>query len=289
MVQRSSGELQIGALLKKLGVVLLLIVQFSFSQLLDRVVANVNGEPILESELKVAQMFYNIKNRDELVKLLVRKHLIAQYLRENGLNIPDEYIESVIQDIAKSNKKSVEELYQELYREGLSPQDLKDFLRVEVASTFGLKEYLRSRIKVSDVEIELEQLKRGDVKYLREVELLVVDKDRKKELLTLVEKYGAKINEIARELGEKVERLKVKKGELVGSLDREIWKVRKGEIAIAEDEGHIYLARVLREIKVISGRSEDEIKEELLTKKMKEKERELIEKLRKKSFVEIYS
>ncbi|RLJ71301.1 peptidylprolyl isomerase/peptidyl-prolyl cis-trans isomerase SurA [Hydrogenivirga caldilitoris] len=288
MVQRGTKKLPFGVIPEKLVVFLFFVTWTAFGQLLDRVVANVNGEPILESEIKVAQVFYGIKDRKQLIQLLVQKHLVAQFLHEKGLNIPESYIESVIQDIAKSNGKTIDALYRELYENGLSPSDLKALIRVELASTLGLKEYLMSKVNVTDLEIELERLKRGDIEYLKEIELLVIGKDNKEKLLSLMEKYGTDMDKLANELGEKVEKLKVKKGELVAALDNELWKTKVGDIAVAEDQEHIYLARVVREVKLISGRSEEDIKEELTTKKLKEKEDELIKELRRKSLVEIY-
>jgi len=269
MVQGIAKTLPLRDIPKKLGVILLLFTFLSFGQLLDRVVANVNGEHILESELKIARMFYGISNRKELIEKLIEKHMIAQFLKKNGLNIPDDYIESVIHDIAKSNNKSVEEFYRELYKEGLTPEDLRNFLRVEIASTLGLREYLMGKIEVSEIEIELERLKRGEVQYLKEVELLIVGKEKKGELLRIINEKGTDLKGIAEVLGLKVERLKVRKGELVEPLDREIWKADVGQVAIAEDKENIYMAKVLRNLRIFSGRSEEEIKKEIIQKKLK--------------------
>lgn len=250
-------------------------------------VANVNGEPILESEVRIASIFYGIKDRNELIRMLVEKHLVAQFLQQNGLNVPEDYLESLIKDIAKSNGKSVEEFYRDLYEEGLTPKDLKDFLRIEVASTLGLKEFLKTKVEVSEIEIELERLKGGEIKFLREIELLVVDKSKKEDLFKVIGDK-ADLNEIAENLGLNTETLKVSRGDLVEPLDREVWRVKPGDLAIAEDEKHIYIAKVVRVIRKISGRSEDEIKREIVEKKMKEMEEEIISKLKKNSFVEIY-
>ncbi len=287
MVQRDPKGLQAGALLKGALALLLIVSYLSFGQLLDRVVANVNGEPILESELKVASIFYGTEDRQKLIDILVEKHLVAQFLHQQGLNIPEGYIDQLIKDIAASNGKSVEQLYKELYKENLTPEDLRNFLKVEVASTLGLREYLSSRIDVSEVEIELERLKHGEVEFLKEIELLVVNKKDKDRLLQLIGEIGSDLEKIANALGEKTEKLKVRKGELVESLDREVWRVREGDLAIAEDEEHIYLAKVLRTVKVFSGRSEDEVKREILTKKMEEEKKRIITKLKKESFVQI--
>lgn len=287
MVQGSSKRLQAGNLLKGALILSLILVHFGFSQLLDRVVASVNGEPILESELKVASVFYGIKDRQRLIETLVEKHLVAQFLQQQGLNIPEGYIDQLIRNIASSNNKTVEELYMELYKENLTPEDLRSFLRVEVASTLGLREYLSGRVDVSEVEIELERLKHGEVEFLKEIELLVLSKDKKEELLKLVGEFGTDLERIAQALGTRVERMKVGKGELVEDLDREVWKLREGDLAVAEDGKHVYLAKVLRTVKVFSGRSEDEVKREILNRKMEEEMKRILSDLKKESFIQI--
>ncbi|HHJ64518.1 MAG TPA: peptidylprolyl isomerase [Aquifex aeolicus] len=268
--------------------ILLLLIGLSFPQLLDRVVANVNGEPILESELKVARIFYGAVDRRELINMLVEKHLIAQFLRENGMNVPEAYIDQVVKEIAESNGRSLEELYEDLRREGLTPDDLRSFLRVEITATLGLREYLRNRIEVSEIEIELERLRKGEVDYLREIELLIIPASKKEKVLEAVSEKGSDLQEIAKSLGLKTERLRVKRGELVEPLDREVWRTPKGELTVAEDGEHLYLAKVLREVRVFSGRSEEEIREEILRKKIEREREEIVRKLRRERFVEIY-
>ena len=251
-------------------------------------VANVNGEPILESQLKIAELFYGLKDRKKLIDKLVENHLIAQFLRQQGFNVPESYLEEVIKDMAKRNNKTLEEFYKELYSLNLTPEDLKDFLRVELAATFGLREYLRREIKISEIEIELERLKKGEIKYAREIELLVVPKDKKELLLEKITSPEIDLKQLAKDLGVELERLTVKKGELIKPLEREVWRTKPGQLAIAEDEENIYLAKVKRVVRIISGRSEDEIKREIFKRKFQERVKELVTDLRKKSFVEVY-
>lgn len=289
MVQGHFKGLRSGALLKVIPAFVLFVGSFVYGQLLDRVVANVNGEPILESELKVASIFYGIKDREKLIETLIEKHLIAQFLRNMGLEIPQDYIEQLINDIARSNGKSVEEFYEELYSQGVTPDDLKSFLRIEVASTLGLNEFLSSRIEVSEVEIELERLKKGEVEFFKELELLIVSKDKKEILLKLIGEKGTDLAAIAESLGVEPERLKVKRGELLEAIDREVWRVQDGELAIAEDEENIYIAKVLRTVRVFSGRSEDDIRKEIVKRKMEKERERIITKLKKEGFVQILS
>jgi len=288
VVPGSFKELPLGAIPAKIGVILLLALGLSFPQLLDRVVANVNGEPILESELKVARIFYGVVDRRELINMLVEKHLLAQFLAEKGMNVPDAYIDQVVREIAQSNGKSLEELYEDLRREGLTPEDLRNFLRVEITATLGLREYLRNRIEVSEIEVELERLRKGEVDYLREIELLVIPAGRKEEVLGAVSQKGPDLQKIAKALNLKTEKLRVKRGELVEPLDREVWRTPKGELAVAEDGENLYLARVLREVRVFSGRSEEEIREEILRRKLEREREEIVRRLMRERFVEIH-
>ncbi len=288
MVQRNLKTLQVRALLTTLVALLLFCNQFPFAQLLDRVVANVNGEPILESELRIGRLFYGIEERGKLLELLVRKRLITQFLLQNGLNIPHEYIDTVIKDMARANGKTLKELYEELEKEGITPRDLEDFIRMELISTYGLREFLAKRVEVSEIEIELERFKSGEVKYKKEIELIVVSKDRREELLEAINSYGLEFGQIAEALGVQPEKLKVVKGELVEPLDREVWKLKKGQVAVAEDQEHIYLAKVIRTIKEFSGRSEEEVRKEIMERKIREQEERLVEKLKKESLIEIF-
>ncbi len=288
MVPGSFEKNKAGSLLGKLGIALLILVGISMSQVIDKVVANVNGEPVLESEIKIASMFYGYSDRNKLLEKLIENHLIAQFLRQKGMGVPEVYLEDTVREIAKNNHKSVRELYEDLRSEGLTPDDLKDFLRNHLLATMGLREFLRRSVKISDIEIELERMKKGEIRYMKEIELLVVDKGKKEDLLKLAGSYGTDLKEISKKLGVQLERLTVNRGDLVPALDREVWKVRRGELAIGEDEDNVYLAKVIRNVRVISGRSEKEIKEEILSKKISEKMREILTTLKRDSVVEVF-
>ena len=286
MVQGGPRKVQGPDLLGKLALILLFF-SFAFGELVDRVVANVNGEPILESELKIAQIFYGVGDRERVLKELIDKHLIAQFLEAQGVKVPESYLNTVLSNIAKTGGKTLGQLYEELYREGLTPEDLRNFLRVEIASTVAFSEFMKGKLRVSEVEIELERLKRGEVKYLREIDLVVVSKEKKEELLRALSEVGPNIESLAKKLGIKVERLKVEKGELVEPLDEEVWRGGVGQMVVAEDEENIYLAEVVREVRLYSGRSEEEIREEILRRKIRRERERILEKLKREALIEI--
>ena len=287
MVSGCFEKLQAGILSGKSLILVLLLIAFPRAELIDRVIANVGGEPVLESEVRLAVSVFGLKDPKKAVEVLVEKHTIAVYLTSKGFKVPPDYIDKVIEDIAKSNNKSLSELYRELYKEGFAPSDFRHLIEVEVASTLLYREFLSRQIEISEIDIELERLKKGEVEYLKEIKLLTVPKSKKDEVLKAVTQKASDIEALAKELGIRPETLKVKKGELLEELDAQVWGSGSG-LAVAEDEDNLYLAKVVRTIRVFKGRSEDEIREEIFLRKLKEKEKEMLSKIKREVFIEVF-
>ncbi|MEN3028939.1 MAG: peptidylprolyl isomerase, partial [Aquificaceae bacterium] len=230
---------------------ILLWTSLSFSTVLvDRVIASVNREPILESDLKIAMLFYETRNRKELLNRLVENMLIYQFLTGRGLQVSQEIIDETLQGIAKSNGASLESIAKELSKEGLTLQDLRRFLQRELLATQGLMAFLEKEIKLSEIEIELEKLKSGELKVVRNIELLVVEKKQQAKLEKVFDPKKS-LEEIGKAMDVQLERLRVEKGELVEVLDREVWKARTGELVFAEDEENLYIAKVLSQEELV--------------------------------------
>ncbi|MGB9874346.1 MAG: peptidylprolyl isomerase, partial [Hydrogenobacter sp.] len=279
MVSKSIKGLSCGVLL------LAVIVLSAFAQkLVDRVVASVNGEPILESDVKLGELFYGTKDRKQVIDKLIDTYLIAQFLESKGGQVPQEYINKALFDIAKANGTDMEGLAKELDKEDLTVEDLKRFLEKEILATQGLNFYLSKEIKVSQLDVELEKLKKGQVKLKRDIDLVVLDKKDGEKVLKLMEQKKT-LPEIAKALSTNVESVSVEKGDLVEPLNKEVWKAGIGSLVVAEDDKHIYLAQIKDQKETYSGVSEEELREQIFLKKLEEKREELIRNLKKKSFV----
>ncbi|WP_461831801.1 SurA N-terminal domain-containing protein, partial [Aquifex sp.] len=140
MVYECFEKLQGKVLLGKL--VSLLLFSLAFGYLIDKVVASVNGEPILESDIRMAKLYYGMKDKKKIIERLIEINLIYQYMVSRGIHIPDSKIDEILKDIAKKNGISVEELVKELRNHGLTLEDFKEFLRKDLIATVGLREYL---------------------------------------------------------------------------------------------------------------------------------------------------
>jgi len=267
------------------GVLLWTTLSFS-AVLVDKVVASVNSEPILESDLKMGILYYATTDRKQVLDKLVDDMLLYQFLVGRGLQVPPELIEEALQNIARANRMSLEGIAQELAKEGLTLQDLRRFLERELLATQGLSAFLEREVKVSDVELELEKLKSGNVKVVRDIELLVIDrKDEGKLKATFNSEKPLEI--LANDMGLNLERLRIGKGELVDALDKEVWKASPGQLVFAEDKDHIYIAKVIAQEELTEGKSPEELRQEILLRKMEARRQELLERLRRNSFIKI--
>jgi len=275
-----------GGLKKILGGVLLWTTLSFSAVLVDKVVASVNSEPILESDLKMGILYYATTDRKQVLDKLVDDMLLYQFLVGRGLQVPPELIEEALQNIARANRMSLEGIAQELAKEGLTLQDLRRFLERELLATQGLSAFLEREVKVSDVELELEKLKSGNVKVVRDIELLVIDrKDEGKLKATFNSEKPLEI--LANDMGLNLERLRIGKGELVDALDKEVWKASPGQLVFAEDKDHIYIAKVIAQEELTEGKSPEELRQEILLRKMEARRQELLERLRRNSFIKI--
>ena len=280
----------VGEHIKKVSCGILLfatLVTFSFAgRLFDRVVASVNGEAILESDLKLGMLFYNSADKQEVLSRLLDVWLINQFVQGKGLSVQEEILDQSILRLAQFNNMSLEELQKELETEGLTLKDLKEFLRREMIFSQGIYAILIREVDVSSVELALEKYKAGEVVVKRVVDVITVEKEDGQRVLSILEKTRD-FEEIAKLLGLNPERLSVERGMLVDSLDKEVWNAKVGDLVFAEDKDHIYIARVSEIREEYKGKSVEELREEILLKKLEERKKELIENLRKRSFIKV--
>ncbi len=263
------------------------LLQKTPGELVDRVVASVNGEPILESDLKIAMVYFGTKDAKLALKRLIDIYLIYQYLSSNHMATPEAFLDQTIKDMAVQNHMSIEQLYEQLKKQGISPEQFRSFLSKEILATAGFGEYLRKSVKVTPADIELLKLKYGKPKIERQIELLIVPMSNKDKLNKILNET-ASLKKIANDLDLNLQTLEVQKGDLKKSLDEQVWKASKGDVVFAQGKNNIYVAKVLN-VKLAYGNVDlDKLKKKLLEKKMKKKYDEVLSKLKKESYIRIF-
>jgi len=134
---------------------------------LDRVIAIVEKSVVTKRELEKEMniILVNLKkakqpipNQNYLIKevldRLIEKKLIMQYSELLGIKVENQYLESVILNIASTNNLTIDELQLTIKEEGLDFNEFKDGIKYELLLNQVKEREITSKINISDFEIE---------------------------------------------------------------------------------------------------------------------------------------
>jgi parvulin-like peptidyl-prolyl isomerase len=141
------------------------------SEILERVIAKVNGEIITQSEFQSRQLAaaqaariepdkvqqFLRENNSKILQEAVDDLLLVQRADEAGLRLRPEYVKEVIDNIKKENKiGSDEELQAQLAREGMTLDDLKRNIERSIVRRQLLTREVEGKVAVTDTEARAE-------------------------------------------------------------------------------------------------------------------------------------
>ncbi|MBX2988100.1 MAG: peptidylprolyl isomerase [Bdellovibrionaceae bacterium] len=138
------------------------------ADVVERVIAVVNNEPILEFDLRELQerarhpdLLYPFLmttdasvmakgDRKALMNYLIGERLLSSEVKRLNMEVPAEKVEQEIRSIAKRNQMSVDDLYQQIRREGLSKAQYQDMMKSNMERQTLLEQEVVSKIRVTD-------------------------------------------------------------------------------------------------------------------------------------------
>ncbi len=148
---------------------LLLAVPAQGAELIDRVVAVVNKEPILLSDLdETLEMVedYELRGLEgdalvarraelerELIDLLIGQELMEQAMDEGDLQVTDRDVEMAVADIARGNGLTVERLWEEVEKQGLDLDTYRADVKKQVRQQRFIQMNIMPRIDISEEDV----------------------------------------------------------------------------------------------------------------------------------------
>src|SRR6266536_3306197 len=143
----------------------------SRAEIIERVVAKVNGDIVTQSEFEARQLAavqaahvapeevegYLRQNNQRILQEAVDDLLIVQRAADLGIKLRPEYVENVIEGIKKENNIADDnELRRQLQREGMSLDDLKRNIERSILRRQVLSRELEPKTTVTDAEARAE-------------------------------------------------------------------------------------------------------------------------------------
>ncbi len=169
-----------------LGLLLGLLSGRADAEGVDRIVAIVEDEVILESELqkRIDMVRQGMSGSDaptpsglplarQVLERLILEKIQINLAEKTGLRIDDETLRQAVQQIAQKNNVTPEELRQSLRAEGIEYSDFLEQIRGELAQQRLRAAQVNNQIKISDREIEHWKTSRGQSAVNPDVEFLL--------------------------------------------------------------------------------------------------------------------
>ncbi len=146
------------------------------AELVDKIVAVVNGEAILLSELEETQGQFlaemkRLKKVDALgspsevkkkvLDQMINERLVTQEIERRGLSANETTIGSAIESVMQQNGfKSLEELRKALKEEGLTLDEYRISLKKQIETSRIMNSHVRAKVSVTDEDVEAAYRKR---------------------------------------------------------------------------------------------------------------------------------
>lgn len=161
----------------------------SGKEMIDMVIASVNGEPITLSDmskrLKIstplsASTIASDKNLSLALDQLILEKLVQEEAKTRNVKVPEEDIDRYLQEIALQNKLSSDDFIKALEKEGGNIKEYKEQIRLEILRSRIAAVVVRSGVSVSESEVKEyldshSEITTGGTKY--RLQQLMVGKD----------------------------------------------------------------------------------------------------------------
>jgi peptidyl-prolyl cis-trans isomerase SurA len=294
------------------------------SRTIERVVAVVNEEIILESELEqfAAPQYRGPdpdsaegkKAWDELKRkaldALIDGKLVQQQATELKLAVTTDEVERAVQQVKEQNKLDDATFVEALKSQGFTMEGYKKMLRKQILEMKVVNTAVRSRITVSDEEVRTyykqnERLTAGERQsHLRQILVAVNDKDdadtkkRVAQKVTDLARSGTSFTELAKQYSDDDGTKAaggdlgwVGKGVLVDELDEAVTAMEPGDVRgpIKTARGWIILQLVERKAGDLKPYEEikEQLRRQLYDQQVEKAQQSWLRELRKRSHVDV--
>ncbi len=140
------------------------------AEMIDRVVATINDEAVLQSELQEAVDMYQhqigqtgqegLSDRDRsalqrrVLEDLIDKSLIEGFAAKAGIEASEEEVDRAIDEVLARAHLSKDELQEALKQDNLNYEEYRDQIREQLVKAKMIQREIRARINITDKQIE---------------------------------------------------------------------------------------------------------------------------------------
>jgi len=263
------------------------------AKIVDYIVAVVNGEPILYSELLKYAKENHISDLRAARDSLIEKKILLTEAKEEGLTVSEEEVDEALKDLMRRGGfKSKEDLEKALEKEGLNLEEIKEKLKEQLLIAKLIARKVKPKVKVTDIDVE-KVCRKEKASRVREVYYIFTKDKNKAEKALEILKAGVPFEKVAKEYSEDPITAKrggylgqVKEGTLIKPLDIAVFTTKPGKLKLVQTKEGYFILYVKSEKK--GGCNREKIRRELYMKRFQERLKAFINELKKKASVKVY-
>lgn len=143
--------------MKKLFVFIAAFIFFasiSKAEVIDKILATVNDRPITSYDLKELAPFYHAKDQKQLLNDVINDYVIEDIAKKDGIVLTDEDVNEFIENVAKNNKLTKDELEEKIKQQGLNYGYYKEFAKFNAYRLKVMQKVFAPTIQIDEKEIK---------------------------------------------------------------------------------------------------------------------------------------
>ncbi|OSS42955.1 Survival protein SurA precursor (Peptidyl-prolyl cis-trans isomerase SurA) [Desulfurella amilsii] len=129
-------------------------VSIAKAEIIDKIMATVNDRPITTYDLKELAPFYHAKDEKQLLNDVIDDYVIEDIAKKEGIALTDEDINQFIENVAKNNKLTKDQLEEKIKQQGLSYDYYKEFAKFNAYKLKVMQKVFAPTIQIDEQEIK---------------------------------------------------------------------------------------------------------------------------------------
>jgi peptidyl-prolyl cis-trans isomerase SurA len=252
-------------------------VSIAKAEVIDKIVATVNDRPITTYDLKELAPFYHAKDEKQLLNNVIDDYVIEDIAKKDGIVLTDEDINQFIENVAKNNNLTKDQLEEKIKQQGLNYDYYTEFAKFNAYKLKVMQKVFAPTIQIDEQEIKNFYNNHANLFNQSTVVLDIIETSNKNDIEDAMKQLqlGASFDSVKEKYSvDKSEPKKVYVSDINKQLQGIIEKMQVGQISpIIESSNGYFIIKVLdkKDVNLSFDEVKDKIRNLLFEEKLQER------------------
>jgi peptidyl-prolyl cis-trans isomerase SurA len=252
-------------------------VSIAKAEVIDKIVATVNDRPITTYDLKELAPFYHAKDEKQLLNDVIDDYVIEDIAKKDGIVLTDEDINQFIENVAKNNNLTKDQLEEKIKQQGLCYHYYMEFAKFNAYKLKVMQKIFAPTIQIDEQEIKNFYNNHANLFNQSTVVLDIIETSNKNDIEDAMKQLqlGASFDSVKEKYSvDKSAPKKVYVSDINKQLQGIIEKMQVGQISpIIESSNGYFIIKVLdkKDVNLSFDEVKDKIRNLLFEEKLQER------------------